>query len=110
MLYLEFLRDNMIENGFHESLFFTSDTPTGTQDLGAIPGVPFRPSIAVILATHGLQGQGVEARPRQRERVRGRSVGDKTSTRTIKGFFLLYVLGCYRYRFSLSFALSPTFH
>ena len=36
--YLEFLRDNMIANGFSESLFFTSDTPTGTQDLGAIPG------------------------------------------------------------------------
>ncbi|XP_071520432.1 beta-galactosidase-1-like protein 2 [Panulirus ornatus] len=37
--YLEFLRDNLIMNGFWESLFFTSDTPTQTQDLGAIPGV-----------------------------------------------------------------------
>lgn len=38
-LYLEFLRDNMIANGFGESLFFTSDTPKSTQDLGSIPGV-----------------------------------------------------------------------
>lgn len=37
-LYLEFLRDNMIANGFDESLFFTSDSPKGTQDLGSIPG------------------------------------------------------------------------
>ncbi|XP_071520431.1 beta-galactosidase-1-like protein 2 [Panulirus ornatus] len=39
ILYLEFLRDNLISNGFWESLFFTSDTPIETQDLGAIPGV-----------------------------------------------------------------------
>lgn len=36
--YMEFLRDNMVANGFGESLFFTSDSPAATQDLGAIPG------------------------------------------------------------------------
>nr|XP_045607884.1 beta-galactosidase-1-like protein 2 [Procambarus clarkii] len=38
-LYLEFLRDNLVDNGFGESLFFTSDTPAQTRDLGSIPGV-----------------------------------------------------------------------
>lgn len=37
--YLEFLQDNMVANGFGESLFFTSDSPAQTADLGSIPGV-----------------------------------------------------------------------
>ncbi|XP_063613408.1 beta-galactosidase-1-like protein 2 [Penaeus indicus] len=37
-LYLEFLRDNLIANGFGESLFFTSDTPSYSGDLGSVPG------------------------------------------------------------------------
>ncbi|PYZ99367.1 hypothetical protein A6K26_009645, partial [Gammaproteobacteria bacterium 2W06] len=37
-LYLEFLRDNLIINGFGESLFFTSDTPSQSGDLGSVPG------------------------------------------------------------------------
>ncbi|XP_042222809.1 beta-galactosidase-1-like protein 2 [Homarus americanus] len=39
ILYLEFLRDNLAANEFDESLFFTSDSPVQTQDLGSIPGV-----------------------------------------------------------------------
>ncbi|XP_069936809.1 beta-galactosidase-1-like protein 2 isoform X2 [Cherax quadricarinatus] len=38
-LYLEYLRDNLVDNGFGDSLFFTSDSPSSTRDLGAIPGV-----------------------------------------------------------------------
>lgn len=60
--YLVFLRDNMVANGFNETLFFTSDTPATTQDLGAIPGgkccelsaEPYRalPSLAESLLLH----------------------------------------------------------
>ncbi|XP_042862752.1 beta-galactosidase-1-like protein 2 [Penaeus japonicus] len=39
LLYMEFLRDNLVGNGFGETLFFTSDTPSQTLDLGALSGV-----------------------------------------------------------------------
>ncbi|CAL4069324.1 unnamed protein product, partial [Meganyctiphanes norvegica] len=38
-LYLEFLQENLISNGMGESLFFTSDSVSGTGDLGSLPGV-----------------------------------------------------------------------
>ncbi|KAK3851560.1 hypothetical protein Pcinc_041806 [Petrolisthes cinctipes] len=38
LVYMEFVRDTIVNIGFGESLLFTSDSPTGTQDLGAIPG------------------------------------------------------------------------